>query len=56
MGKSWNLTNRFCILTNQRRYATAFQSQNNMYVDLQVMEFCNLVMKKSWNFVAKISW
>ena len=27
-----------------------------MYVDIEVMEFCDTVMEKSWNFVAKISW
>ncbi len=28
----------------------------NVYVDIEVMEFFETVMEKSWNFVAKISW
>ena len=54
--KSWNLTNKFLILKNQGRYAAAFQNPTTMYVDIDVMEFCDMVMEKSWNFVAKISW
>ena len=53
--KSWNLTNKFLILMNRRRYAAAFQNPTNMYVDIEVMEFCDTVMEKSWNFVEKIS-
>ena len=56
MEKSWNLTNKFLILMNRRRYAAAFQTPTNMYVDIEVMEFCDTVMEKSWNFVVKISW
>ncbi len=52
MEKSWNLTNKFLILMNQRRYAAACQTPTNMYVDIEVdmeyidhghgkvMEFC----------------
>ncbi len=54
MEKSWNLTSKFLILMNRRRYAC--QTPTNMYVDIEVMEFCDTVMEKSWNFVAKISW
>ncbi len=56
MEKSWNLTNIFLILMNRRRYAAAFQNPINMYVDIEVMGFCDTVMEKSWNFVATISW
>ncbi len=56
MEKSWNLTNKFLILMNRRRYAAAFQNPTNMYVDIGVMEFCNTVMEKIWNFLANISW
>ncbi len=52
--KSCNLTNKCLILMNRRRYAAAFPT--NMYVDIEVIEFCNAVMEKSWNFVIKISW
>ncbi len=56
MEKSWNLTNKFLILVIRRRYAAAFQNPINMYVDIEVMEFCDTVMEKSWNFVVRISW
>ncbi len=46
MEKSWNF----------EIGAAAFQIPTNMYVDIEVMEFCDTVMEKSWNFVAKISW
>ncbi len=48
MEKSWNLTSKFLILMNRRRYAAAFQTPTNMYVDKEVMEFCDTVMEKSW--------
>ena len=32
---------------NRRRYAAAFQNPTNMYVDIEVMEFCDTVMEKS---------
>ncbi len=41
---------------NCRRYAAAFQNPTNMFVDIEVMEFCYTVMEKSWNFVANILW
>ena len=41
---------------NRRRYAAAFQNPTDVYVDEEVMEFCDTVMEKSWNFVATISW
>ncbi len=41
---------------NRRRYAAAFHNPTNMYVDIEVMEFCDTVLEKSWNSVAKISW
>ncbi len=49
---------KLLILMNWRRYTAAFQNCTNMYVDtsIEVMEFCDTVMEKSWNFVAKISW
>ncbi len=56
MEKSCNLTNKFLILMNQRCYAAAFQNPTKMYVDIEVMEFFDTVMEKSWNFVVKISW
>ncbi len=56
MEKSWNLKNEFLILMKRHRYAAAFQNPTNMYVDVEVMEFFDRVMEKSWNFVAKISW
>ena len=56
MEKSWNVTNKFLILMSRRRYAAAFQNTTNMYVDIEVMEFCDTVLEKSWNFVAKILW
>ena len=33
-----------------------FQNSTNMYVDIEVMEFSDTVMEKSWNFVATILW
>ena len=48
MEKSWNLTNKLLILTNRRRYAGAIQNPTNMYVNIEVMEFCDVVMEKSW--------
>ena len=48
MEKSWNVTNKFLILTNRRWYTAAFQNPSNIYIDIEVME-------KSWNFVTKIS-
>ncbi len=56
MEKSWNLTNELLIVMNQCRYAAAVQNPTNMYVNIEVMEFCDTVMEKSWNFVSKISW
>ncbi len=56
MENSWDLTNKLLILMNRRRYVAAFQNATNMYVDIEVMEFCDMVMEKSWNFVVKISW
>ncbi len=56
MEKSWNLTSKFLILINRHRHAAAFQTPANMYVDIEVIEFCDTVMEKSWDFVAKISW
>ncbi len=49
MEKSWNLTSKFLILMNRHRYAAAFQNPTNMYVDIEVMEFCETVMEKSWS-------
>ncbi len=48
MEKSWNMTNKFLILINRRRYAAAFQNSTSMYVDIEVIEFCDTVMEKSW--------
>ncbi len=48
MEKSWNFTNKFLILMNRRRYAATFQNPTDVYVNLQVMEFCDTVMEKSW--------
>ncbi len=48
MEKSWNLTNTLLILMNRCRYVAAFQDPTNMYVDIEVMEFCDTVMEKSW--------
>ncbi len=56
MEKSWNLTKKFLILMNRRHYTAAFQNPTDMYVDKEVMEFCDTVMEKSWNFVTQISW
>ncbi len=44
MEKSWNLTNKFLIPMNRRRYTAACQNPTNMYVDIE-----------SWNFVIR-SW
>ena len=55
-GKVMEFDSKFLILMNRRHYAAAFQTPTNMYVDKGVMEFCDMVMEKSWNFVAKISW
>ena len=41
---------------NRRRYVAAFQDPTNMYVDIEVVEFYDTVMEKSWIFFAKISW
>ena len=41
---------------NWGRYAAVFQIPVNVYVELEVMEFYDMVMEKSWNFVANISW
>ncbi len=56
MERSWNLTDKLSILVNRCRYAAPFQNLTNMHVYIEVMEFCDTVMEKSWNFVAKISW
>ncbi len=56
MEKSWNFTNKFLILMNRRRYAATFHNPTDVYVNQEVMEFCDTVMEKSWNFVATISW
>ncbi len=63
MEKSLNLTSKFLILMNRHCYAAAFQTPTNMYVDIEVMEFCDTVMEKSWkirefcreDFVATLS-
>ena len=47
MENSWDLTNKLLILMNRRRYVAAFQNATNMYVDIEVMEFCDMVMEKS---------
>ena len=68
MEKSWNFKiraeshgkvmefDKFLILMNRRRYSAAFQNPTYMYVDIEVIEFCDTVMEKSWKFVVKISW
>ena len=32
---------------NRRRYAEAFQTPTTLYVDIEVIEFCDTVMEKS---------
>ncbi len=47
MEKSWNFTSKFLILMNRRRYAATFQNPIDVYVNKEVMEFCDTVMEKS---------
>ena len=56
MGKSWNFTSEFLILMNWRRYVATFQNPTDVYVNKEVLEFCDTVMEMSWNFVATITW
>ncbi len=62
MEKSWNFW-KFEIFWNIWKshgnfyqYSGVARSPTNMYVDIEVMEFCDKVMEKSWIFVAKIPW
>ena len=47
-GKVMEFDKKFCILMKRGRYATGFQNPSGVYVDEEVMDFCDSVMEKSW--------
>ena len=54
-GKVMEFDNECCMSTTRRRYAARKSHQLVLCSFCTVMEFCHMIIEKSWNFFTEIS-